>query len=164
MNYMIYAKPEDCFSKMLKLSSNGYIPGLGYHVSLAFFESSEVVYKSLFQEMKYSYISPIQTKTTGFDQFDNSSQVLCVKNSERLQTLHENMVDIARRYTDLSFEETVTKYYLERFNPHITVGKGDSQMNEDSGLINIEFNLNRLAIAKKTEKGWKDFFVSKIRG
>lgn len=149
MNYLICAKPDVKTVHLFKAASNGYIPKNGYHITLSFFDAPEIALQGLKLEHKHSYISPINPKIIGIEDFDHGKQVLRVSSTQRLQSLHENMVNSARRYADPLFEETVEKYYLDKYDPHISVEKTDSLVMESPELIDLKVILDRFAIAKK---------------
>jgi len=166
MKYLASFKPSKELSNLILKQKNIVLPGSGLHTSICFFPLDSLDEHKLISDLSRVKFRPFEIETLEFDDFDKDSLVLKLSCPQELANLHERVLSIVAKYSDLSFEASIQNYCGERYSPHLTISESSSNFDRISKvLIGHKFEVSEYFLSKKTDATWKNIqtFYSKIR-
>ena len=158
MKYLTFLKPSQRLLNEFIKREDIMTFSSGYHCTLLRFFMDEKNEKNLVEVLSGIKFNPFLIKCEDYDKFDSDSVVLKIKNNLKLANLHSKIVEFTRPFdeSNVLFEDSVKKYKLLNYNPHITLSKEPQ---------NFDFNINPFKniiipvyvfyLSKKKDEIWK---------
>ena len=162
---MAYFMSNKELSDLILKQGQIVLPGSGLHSTLCVFYMDEENEPALIEDLSHIDFKAFRTRIVGFDDFDKGSLVLRLSRSDNLVKLHRDIVSIVLHYvsSESQFGKTVGQYYLENYNPHLTISESSSDFNrENNALMGKEIFVSEYVLAKKEGNNWEkvSFFSS----
>ena len=154
---MTYFMPNKELLDLILKQGQIVLPSSGLHSTLCVFYMDEENELALIEDLSHLDFKAFRTRSEGFDDFDKGSLVLRLSSPDDLVKLHGDIVSIVLHYvsSESQFEETVRRYYLDNYNPHLTISESSSNFNREKVLIGKEIFVSEYILAKKGGGNWE---------
>ncbi len=128
MRCLVYLKPSEDLQRVISAYFDpSNFPKSGLHCTLWGFNIIRAEQDSLIMALSQIQANEFTLTTKDYQLFDNNSLVLRLSKTRRLQALHQAVVETSRKFDkspDL-FDEMVSRYGLEKYSPHISMGRAN---------------------------------------
>jgi len=150
MKYLIFFKPDEMLSNLIKDQEQTTLRSAGIKTTLCTFKISEAFEDNLMYDLFRIKFESFEVETIKFDQFAEDSLVLRLSTPSELERLHENILSVARKY-DSNLDET---YFGQNYNPHITFSNTSKFNTDSTNLLNQSFRVDQYFLARRTNENW----------
>ncbi|GEM_PF-3999470 len=152
LRYLLYFQPSQDLENLIFQQESLRIPNSELHSTLCVFNMDTEKEEEIIDEISEINFNPFEIETLNFDNFANDSLVLKISRPEELLKLHYQIINVVEKYATEDFNEIKKKYFLEKYNPHLTIAKSSSNFDTNSkDLIGKKDKVEKYSIAKKVD-------------
>ena len=157
MKYLICLRLSKQLNNLILSQKGVIIPRMGFHVTLCVFHMNSAYEKQLLHDLSSIVFNPFTLETLDFDFFDDDSLVLRLSCPQDLLNLHNNIVNLVRKYADQDFDTIAAQYYGDKYNPHITISSTSGGFEISSNaLLGKKEIITQYITMKKGEENWEN--------
>ena len=150
--YLIYFQPGEDLENLILEQDDLKLPKSGLHTTLCIFNMNTENEEKLIDEISKINFNSFEIETLELDNFDENSLVLKLSHHSELLKLNEQIIYIVDGYATEDFDEIKKKYFLENYNPHLTISKPFSNLNKSyADLIGEKDIVKKFSLARKVD-------------
>ena len=144
--YLISLEVPYNLTEQIRLIKNYQSPSSGFHITLCCFYADISFEDKIVEVFKDVEFKPLFLNLENYDNFDNSKKVITLKKQEDISKLH---CQIFRSLSDKGIHIN-QQYCLEKYNPHITIGKSNAGSN--FFILNKHYIFDKFSLKKFSNK------------